>query len=231
MDFGQLLVLSCVLSSLTLLIIGWLIVRNFPRFLRNLPNYSAPNTDELQRMYEQLVAAHPHDTQSQRVRRIINRYAIRQGIVGALTSFGGLLELPLGLLIDLVYSARSTSAMSYFIAQVYGIQDEAQALNVSQMLMLRHKLVTPDQLIMYQEQFAGAAFQRLLRTILLKTVAKVIPGAGAVIGFLVNWSTVQLFGRLADAYYSKNLHALVEQGVGTMSAVVGRKPQPPEPAN
>lgn len=183
-----------------------------PVFLKDLTTlpFVAPDTEELHRQYEVLKAAHPNTVEQQLVRIIINRYALRQGIVGALTSMGGVIALPLGLSIDLVYAARSNASLSYFIAQIYGIQNETKTLNLGQLLVLRQRKVSVDELVMWQEQMIGVAYQQLAQTVLQKTLAKVIPGAGAVIGFIVNYTSAQLFGTVANQYYSGNLDRLVE---------------------
>ncbi len=207
-DWGQIVLLCCFIPSLVLVVIGVVIIWNLARFLNKLPQLTAPDTKGLQEQYQKLKAARPNDSQQQLVRHMINRHALRQGVVGALTSVGGFLELPIGLVIDLAYSARSNAALSYFIAQAYGISDSDQALNIVQLMVLRKGRLSVDDIVMWQEQFAGAAYQRMIRFILEKTVAKLIPGIGALIGFAVNWSSVQLFGRLANEYYAGNLGKL-----------------------
>lgn len=209
MDFGQIVLLCCFVPALILLVIGLLIGWNFSRFIRKLPEYTAPDTAELQKQYDALSIKHPQATRQQLVQRIINQYALRQGLVGAVTSVGGFIALPLGLVIDLAYSAQSNASLSYFIAQVYEIKDESKTLNVSQLLALVQRKFSPDDVIMWQEQVAGAAYRQLMSTVLRKTLAKFIPGAGLVIGFAVNWSAAQLFGRVANSYYAGNLGRLV----------------------
>lgn len=209
MDFGQIVLLCCALPMIILIIVGLFIVWNFSRFLRRLPEYTAPDTVELQKQYDALRAQHPQATQQQLVERIINQYALRQGIVGALTSVGGFLALPFGLVIDLAYSAQSNASLSYFIAQTYGIRDENKTLNVSQLLALVQRKFSPDDLVMWQEQLAGAAYRQLMSVVLRKTLAKFIPGAGLIIGFAVNWSAAQLFGRVANSYYAGNIGRLL----------------------
>jgi hypothetical protein len=209
MDFGQLVLLCCFVPAGILIVAGFLIVQNFPRFLKALPQFTAPDTEELQQQFAALKSANPQSGESELVRKIINQYALRQGIVGAVTSLGGFIALPLGLSIDLVYSARSNASLSYFIAQVYGIKNENQTLNLGQLLVLKKRAISVDEMVMWQEQFAGVAYQEFIRAILQKSIAKIIPGAGAVIGFIVNYSSVQFFGTLADQYYKGNLNKLI----------------------
>lgn len=209
-ELNQIALYCCFIPAIILIVIAVIIVINFRRFLRSLPQITAPDIQELQSRYQQLSSRHPNDSRSRLVSRIINQHALNQGIVGALSSVGGIFALPIGLVADLSYAARSNASMSYFIAQVYGIQEQSKALNLSQLLSLNKQIISPDDLARYQEQFVGLAYRRIARAVLSKALAKVIPGAGAVIGFLVNWSSVQLFGRAADAYYSRNAPQLAE---------------------
>jgi hypothetical protein len=212
MDFEQLLLMLCIGSVVFLVVIGLIALVAFRWFLRALNRYAAPDTDMLQRQFDALRADHPDSTPQQLVRRIINRYAFRQGMVGALTSIGGLIVLPFGLTIDLAYFARSTASLSYFIAQVYGIQQQSRTLNLAQLLALRGREVTPENLLLWQEQFAAVARGQLTRAILRRSFAKVIPGLGALIGFGVNWASAQLFGRIANEYYSGSVSRLIDRG-------------------
>jgi hypothetical protein len=204
---NQLLLLCCFIPAVVLLIGGFFLIRNFTRFLRAL----TPDEQALHRQYEALKASHPNDTPKQLVRRIVNQYAMNQGIVGAITSVGGILTLPLGLTVDLLHAGRSNTALSHFIAQIYGIE-EGKALNAGQLLVLGERKVPPQQLAVWQERFSGLAYQQLAKMILKKSIAKVVPFAGAIVGFVVNWSSAQFFGRAADQYYSGNLDTLIDEG-------------------
>lgn len=220
MDFGQILLLCCVIPFFALVIITFFIVTNLSKFLARLPEWVAPDTAELHDDYQQIKAEYPNETRQQLVKRVINKYAMRQGIVGAVTSAGGFIALPLGLSIDLVYSARSNAALSHFIAELYGVRSENKSLNLGQLLVLRQKKsISPDEIVMWQEQFAGTAYQQIAQSVLQKTLAKIIPGVGLFIGFAVNWSSAQVFGRVADAYYSGNLETLIGQGTGILKDV------------
>ncbi len=206
-SFQELALACCIFPAVVLLLAGFMIIRNFSRFLRNL----TPDVDGLQRQYASLKAAHPTDSPKQLVRRIIDRYAFGQGVVGALTSVGGFITLPLGLSIDLFHAGKSSTALSHFIAQIYGIED-GKALNAGQLLVLGERKVPPQQLAVWQERLSGLAYQQLAKLILKKSFAKVIPFAGAIIGFAVNYSSAQFFGRAADQYYSGNLDTLLRRG-------------------
>lgn len=211
METWQWLALCCVVPTVVLLAMAAFAVWNFTRFLNTITTVSAPDTEALHKQYEKLKAEHPKATQQQLTRKIINRFAFRQGLVGAVTGVGGFLALPIGLTVDLAYSARSNSALSFFIAQLYGIESQEEALNLAQLLVLRREKVNPDELVLWQEQFAGLAYQQLARTVLLRTVSKVIPFAGAITGFLVNYSSAQIFGSVADQYYRGNIDKLTSQ--------------------
>jgi len=208
MELTNWLLLCCCLPALLLLGIGIYALRNFPRFIQWVSSASAPNTEELHKEYEALKIKYPAKTQAELVRYIINKYAFRQGMVGALTSVGGIFALPIGLFIDMAYSARSNSELSYFIAQVYGVDNKDKTLNAGQLLVIRQKMPSPEELVLWQERYMGIAYQQLVQTVLRKFLSKIIPFAGLFIGFAVNWSSVQVIGGLTNAYYIKNARQL-----------------------
>ncbi len=212
-DFNQLLVVCCVVPAILLLIVGFIAIRNFKRFIRRFTDFAAPDAEALHRHFTDMKAQNPNATQQQLVRRIINEYALRQGVVGAVTSLGGFVVLPFGLTLDMLHSARSTTALSYFIAQVYGIQDVKQSLNLGQLFALSRGKVSANDLFAWQDKLMPAVYQQFMQWVLRKTIAKLIPGIGAIIGFVVNYSSTQVFGRLAEQYYSGNIEKLVKTGL------------------
>lgn len=221
-DWNQVLIVCCVAPAILLFIVGFVIVRNFRRFIRRFTEFSAPDADALHQQFAQMQAANPSATQQQLIQRIINQYAFRQGVVGAITSVGGFIVLPFGLTLDMLHSARSNAALSYFIAQTYGIDDVNKSLNFSQLLALRRGKVSFNDVIMWQDQLTGVVYQQFMQWILRKSFAKVIPGLGAIIGFIVNYSSAQVFGRIAQQYYSGNAAKLLERGTQGLQSLSAR---------
>jgi hypothetical protein len=127
--------------------------------------------------------------------------------------------LPFGLTIDLYTSARIQSETLYFIAQVYrqnGVTP--RILNLNEFLSVRLEESGSQLLMMGGQQLSGYLIRKILVLIVEKTIVKIIPGIGLLIGFVVNYFMMQGMGRLANNWYS-----------GKFSKIVVNQPQASNP--
>lgn len=198
-SWGWLLVGCCVLPVLVLTAFFVVMIRRSQQWL-------TPDETQLRAEYERMRAADPNANPQQFVNRIIQRQAVRSGLVGAITSVGGLPLLPIGLIIDMYSTSRIQSATLHFIGWALGARGDVQILNLQDSLVLRQEDVTNFVL-----SRAPGLGQRLTRQILEvlaeKAFAKLIPGLGLIIGFAVNYSLTRGISRVAAQYYTRLLSA------------------------
>jgi len=192
------LVLLCVVpAALTILIFAWVIRRGQRMF--------TPDLSQLQARFNELQEKNPNASRDELVAQIIQGQSLRAGIVGAVTSVGGFWFIPITLPLDLFYSARIQTASLHFLAWAYGIRDEDRVLNLGEVLALpalKFVRVTPEMVAEWQNQFASRVYRRVAVMVLEKSFAKLIPGLGLIVGFVVNYLSSRLFARLASAYYA-----------------------------
>lgn len=204
--------LCCVVPTLVLIVVSAWVIRNGQRFL-------TPDTDDLHRSFEQLKARHPTASPQQLVNKIIRRQAIRSGLIGAVTSVGGLPLLPFGMTIDLYASARIQNATLHFIAWALnpqGASANTPILSLAQTLKLGEGGQLDDLLSNQTQQWGLGLSRRLVTMITEKAFAKLIPGLGFIIGFAVNYAITQGISQLAVRWYSYRL-----QGQGSGRRVNG----------
>ena len=184
--------LCCVIPMLVLAVGGWLAFRHGSSFLTNMLD---PDTEQMQASYDALREKYPEKSADQLVRTVIHRQSMRCGFLGAVTSIGGFVTLPIALPIDMVMSYRIQGSMVNFIARAYDynptLMQEEQA--VASLVMFGSRRVTTTGI-----DVASAALVRVGG----KTLSKIIPLIGALIGFLVNYMTTQTTGYLAASLYS-----------------------------
>lgn len=200
-----LLGLCCVVPTLVLVVAALVLVRRGQQFF-------APDLSVLQQRFERMKQQSPDAARDVFIRKIIRRQSLSAGIIGAITSVGGIPLLPIGLIADLYLSARNQNATMQFLAWAYGIDDEQRSLKLGESLALRaldRFQITPERLTQWQTQFAGRVYRELIGLILSKSFAKLIPFAGLIIGFVVNYFSARLFATLASQYYSGNITRLI----------------------
>lgn len=185
-------VIFCIIPMIALVVGTWIAFRKGQSFITGLID---PNTDQMQASFEKLREQYPNKTPDQLVRRVIQRQSVRCGLVGLVTSIGGFVTLPIALPIDMVLTYRIQGAMVNFIARAYGRdpvflkEDEA----VAALVMFGTSKVTTS---------ATQAAMKVVLEVGGKTLSKVVPLAGAIIGFLMNYLTTQATGYLAAGVYS-----------------------------
>lgn len=208
-DSNLLLVLAlcCVIPVAVLLVLSVIVIRTGQRWV-------TPELDELRGRFERLRSDNPTLTTDQLVNKIIQQQAFRAGVVGAISSVGGLFVLPLGLMVDLYTSARIQNTMLHFIAWAYSLQAPNRTVNIiglNEALVLRAE----DRAHQFVLEKGGMMTQRLYRRVMMiiveKTVAKLIPGIGLLVGFLVNYSIARGIGIVASQWYSGRLAKQAEE--------------------
>ncbi len=193
-DYVVPFLLLCVLPAALLLGVSIYIVWRGQKLI-------TPSVDDLRQSFERLRAQRPHESRDALVSRIIRRQALVSGVIGALTSVGGLITLPFGLAIDLLTTARIQSATLQFLAWAHGYDDRQAVLKLTDALALREREVTQ-----YVAAQSPVISQRIIRQIMVrvieKTFAKLIPGIGLILGFAVNYAAARGTSWLAAKYYA-----------------------------
>jgi hypothetical protein len=185
----MILVYLCCGLPLVLLGVGlYLILRAVRSFSRR------ERTSHLQRFYEKLQSEYPDANREQLVRRVIRREAVRGGMVGILTGFGGFLTLLIALPVDLFFTSRIQSELIRFIAALYG-QEVSAGIEVERYLLLTGG-----------KPLTRVSHRRLLNlgVLALEEIGtRLIPGVGAALSAASNYYFIRLAGEMALERYSE----------------------------
>jgi hypothetical protein len=191
------LVLCCVLPFGVILLLSLWVLQYAQRWIAAEPT-------AMRAGFEKLKAQNPTLNTDHLTNRIINRQALRAGIVGAVTSVGGLPFLPIGLPLDLLATARIQTELLHFLAWAHRGEGAAtpHILNLNQALSLR--METAGQLLLLEggQRLSSYLVRRMALLVAEKSFAKIIPGLGLVIGFAVNYLTTQGMARVAARWYA-----------------------------
>ncbi len=183
----------CCIMPVFILTVGAVIA--FRRGSSFISGMIDPDVDRMQTSYDVLREKYPDKSADDLVQIIIRRQALRCGVVGAITGLGGFVTLPIAIPIDIVVSYRIQGAMVNFIARAYDydpkILQEEQA--VASLVMFGNQRLTTSGM---------RAATNLALDIGGKTLSKIIPFIGAIIGFVLNAATTQATGHVAAALYS-----------------------------
>ncbi|MBZ0300112.1 MAG: EcsC family protein [Anaerolineae bacterium] len=184
--------LLCVLPLITLAVLAVIVIRMGQQ---RLDSWLSPDVARLEQQYEALRARSPEAASEQLITRIVQQQAFKCGIVGAVTGIGGLITLPLALPVDLVLSFRIQAALVNFIAHRYG-DDSFEGVGAT----VRNTLIMTGSSRVTQT--STRFLMRLAVRLIEKSFSKLIPVAGAIIGFGVNYAIVQAMGRAALRWYA-----------------------------
>lgn len=196
MDNNQwLLIAFALLCVLPLVVFGILAFIVYRAGQQRLETWLGPDVARMQAQYDLLRARHPNRSQDDVLAEIIRGQSVKAGIVGALTSIGGFITLPIALPIDIVLSFRIQASLISFIAQIYGGSDpETRSASVRNYLLMTGSSRVTQSTTRFLMSWA-------LR-IIGKSFSKLIPIVGALIGFGVNYAIVQVMGRAAVRWYA-----------------------------
>lgn len=165
---------------------------------RRLTVYAVPDTSKMEQQFQKMRVTHPSLSQEALLRRVVQREAFKCGVVGAVTSVGGFITLPVTLPVDIFVSLQIQKSMVEFIAASYG---KTQVGDVE--ARIRSYLIISGGI--QATETSTRLFMRFFTRILEKSFSKLIPFLGAFIGFLVNYWIAQATGRLAIEWYSGRL--------------------------
>ena len=184
------IVVSCTLS---LFLVGLLTLWLMNQYLNSVE----PDLAKIKANYEQLSRSNPDVKHERIIRKVIHREALKAGLVGAITSFGGFYTLPIALPVDVLLSTRIQATLVDFIADVYGHDDQHDEMEAR----IRRYIISSGGVTV-----SGRTSTWLTRYALRltgKSFAKVIPFFGAFVGFAVNYTFTQASGNLALRWYAK----------------------------
>jgi hypothetical protein len=182
-------VLLCVVPALLTLAAVYFAIRRINRAL-------VVDLPRLKQEFEAMRARNPRATDEQLLRKVIQQQAFRSGIVGALTSIGGFITLPIALPVDIFWSIRIQAQMVEFISAASGVTDISPYEQ-----RIRQYLITTGGV--RAAQSGTRAVLNFAVRVMGKSFSKLIPVVGAVIGFGVNYAITQAIGYAALNWYTK----------------------------
>lgn len=186
-----LLGVSCVVTLILIGLVAYWLVRSFK-------NLVAPDAAKLRLDYEKLKVRNPSLSQEAVLKRMIQRESLKAGLIGAITSLGGFFTLPIALPIDILLSTQVQKTMVDFITVAYGKTQTSEAE-----ARLRAYLVMTGGV--KATETTSKLLMRGAGRLLGKSFSKLIPFAGALIGFGVNYAIARATGNIALQWYSGKL--------------------------
>ncbi|MGG7175302.1 EcsC family protein [Clostridium neonatale] len=157
-------------------------------------------------------------------KKILHRKSIKNGFIGAVTSVGGLITLPVSIPSDLICSWRIQASMAFSIAYVYGHTKDTTDLKTDLYLILAGDSAK-EALKRFGIEASKSFTKKLIdkyitREVMVKiwkvigqkiitkageksmtSFVKMVPIVGAPIGFAFDWATTQTVGKFAMKYY------------------------------
>ena len=166
-------------------------------------NYISPEVSDLSKHLAGLRQDHPDWDDEKLISYLVRKQALKCGIVGALTGFGGFTTMIITLPLDLVVTARYQSSMVSFIAQVYGYTDSIENKAATYAVMAGTTEVS---------KITARVVRKYLPRVMQGFFSKLIPVVGAIINFAVNYALAYSTANLAKKWYaSKSKEELVGQ--------------------
>jgi hypothetical protein len=156
--------------------------------------------------------------------KILARKSLKNGAVGALTSIGGLITLPVAIPADLAASWRIQASMAFSIAYVYGHTADTTDLKTDLYIILAGN-EAKEILKRFGVETSKAVGKRLVQKYITKEVMKkiwkvippkiitkageksltsfmkLVPLVGMPVGFTFDYVTARVVGRTAINYY------------------------------
>ena len=201
-------------------------IKELQRSLDKLIEYVIKTDPEQVKEYvDKLRAQNPEITDDALALKIINRKAIKNGLIGAITGLGGLITLPLAIPANLAATWRVQAAMACAIAYVYGHTFTSTDLKTDILIIMAgdsakeafkrfgievSKAATKKTV----EKFVTREMMTKIWTVVgqkivtkageksLTSFVKMVPLVGAPVGFAFDWTSTRVVGRTAIKYYS-----------------------------
>lgn len=195
-DFDEWLSMAfLLLVVLPLLFFGILAFFAYRGGQRRIQEWLGTDVAKLHAEYENLISPRHGLSREQALDRVIRGQAWKAGIIGALTSIGGFVTLPIALPFDLVLSFRIQASLVSFIGQLYGGSSAgSQSATVKDYLIITGS----SRFTQSSSRFLIGAALRILG----KSFSKLIPVVGGLIGFGVNFTIVQVMARTVIRWHS-----------------------------
>ena len=185
-------VLGCGLAILALLLIGAMVTAIV---IRQVRHFVSPDIAGLQKQLDQRRMQNPELSIESHVRAIIQKQALKCGLVGAVPGLGGFITLPIALPVDLILSMRIQATMVQFIALAYG-----QSATGGVAAKVQTYLITSGTVEVTETTFN--MIMKLVLRLLGESLAIFVPAIGAAIGFGVNYVIARATGMVALRWYS-----------------------------
>lgn len=193
-DFGQWLqwifLLGCVLP---IVILALLLAAAYFFGRQWISDYITPDVPDLSARLEKIRQNNPNWDNEQIIEKVVQEQAIKCGLVGAVSGFGGFFTMIITLPLDLLVTARYQASMVSFIAQVYGYQDSAENKAAT------FAVITGTNQI---SKVTTAVVEKYLPRIFTGFFAKLIPILGAAISFGANYFMARSTAKLAKKWYT-----------------------------
>lgn len=193
-DFGQwlqwVLLLGCVLPIVLLLILAALAFF-FGR--QWVSDFISPDVPDLSERLEKIRARNPNWNNEQIIEKVVQEQAIKCGLVGAISGFGGFFTMIITLPLDLLVTARYQASMVSFIAQVYGYKDSVENKAATFAVITGTNQVS---------KVTTAIIEKYLPRIFTGFFSKLIPVLGAGISFAANYFMARSTASLAKKWYT-----------------------------
>lgn len=181
------------------------------------------DTTVIKKYVDNMRERYPNLGKDDLAKKIISRRALKSGMVGALTSAGGLPSLPFSVPASVVITWRIQVFTIMAIAHVYGHLDKTENIRTDIYMILAgdaakealkrmgvqvSKDVTHHSVRALLSKGALTRINRLLGKRVLsatgkKSLVRLIPLVGAAVGFAFDWSAAHAFGKYAVQYYSE----------------------------
>lgn len=182
--------LGCVLPTVVMIILGVAIYYFGKRWVED---FIEPDVPKLTAKLEEMRKKNRKIKNEKLIGKIVHQQALKCGVVGAITGFGGFVTLPITLPIDMILTARYQATMVSFIAQVHGYDDSIENKAATYAVMTGSTEVS---------KVTTKVIQKYLPRFIGKSFSKLIPVLGALIAFVVNYLLARSMGSVAVRWYS-----------------------------
>ncbi|MGB7341821.1 MAG: hypothetical protein WBC91_23185 [Phototrophicaceae bacterium] len=197
-----LFLLGCVLPLIVTIILAGLAFY-FGR--QWVSDFLEPDLPKLQETMQAIKAKNPTINDDALIAKIVHRQALKCGLVGAVTGFGGFVTLPITLPVDLLLTARYQATMVSFVAQVHGFEESLENKAATYAVMTGSTEIT---------QVTTAVMRKYIPRIVGTSFSKLIPVLGAVFGFVVNYFMARSMASAATLWYRSTARDVVIARLG-----------------